>query len=57
MHFSRQCLLIYLVHVFESEFSSGIKDVTFVLIYMRFICCERGVLNTIRGWFYYDSKR
>ena len=28
---------VYL-HVFESEFASGVKDVTFVLIYIRFMC-------------------
>ena len=32
--FHVSCLLIHLEHVFESEFASGIKDVTFVLIYM-----------------------
>ena len=28
---------VYL-HVFESEFASSVKDVTFVLIYIRFMC-------------------
>ena len=32
--FHISCLLIHLVHVFASEFASGIKDVTFVLIYI-----------------------
>ena len=32
--FHVSCLLIHLGHVFESGFASGIKDVTFVLIYM-----------------------
>ena len=32
--FHVSCLLIHLVHVFEPEFASGIKDVTFVLIYI-----------------------
>ena len=27
-------LLIHLLHVLESEFASGVKDVTFVLIYI-----------------------
>ena len=36
--FHASCLLIHVVHVFESEFTSGIKDVTFVLIYILFIC-------------------
>ena len=31
-------LLIHLLHVFESEFASGVKDVTTVLIYIRFMC-------------------
>ena len=32
--FHISCLLIHFVHVFESEFASGIKGVTFVLIYI-----------------------
>ena len=33
-NFHISCLLIHFVYVFESEFSSGIKDVTFVVIYI-----------------------
>ena len=32
--FHVSCLSIHLVHAFESEFASGIKDMTFVLIYI-----------------------
>ena len=32
--FHVSCLLIHLVHVLESEFASGSKDVAFVLIYI-----------------------
>ena len=34
------------------EFTSGVKDVTFVLTYIWFII-ENGLLDRIRGWFYY----
>ena len=34
------------------EFTSGVKDVTFVLTYISFII-ENGLLDRIRGWFYY----
>ena len=34
MQFSRSVFIFCLIHVFESEFASGIKDVTFVLIYI-----------------------
>ena len=34
------------------EFTSGVKDMTFVLTYIRFII-ENGLLDRIRGWFYY----
>ena len=34
MQFSRSMFIFRLVHVFESEFASGIKDMTFVLIHI-----------------------
>ena len=34
MQFSRSIFIFRFVHVFQSEFASGVKDVTFVLIYI-----------------------
>ena len=44
------------MHVFESEFASGIKDVSFVLIYIFNYMLRMAVLDRIRGWFYYVFK-
>ena len=38
------------------EFTSGVKDVTFVLTYISFII-ENGLLDRIRGWFYYVFRK
>ena len=37
------------------EFTSGVKDVTFVLTYIWFVI-ENGLLDRIRGWFYVFIK-
>ena len=43
-----------LVHVLESEFASGIKDVTCVDLHMIYNYMLRmAILHRIRGWFYY----
>ena len=51
--FHVSCSSIHLEHVFESKFASGIKDADLHVIYVLRIA----VLNRIRGWFYYVSKR
>ena len=50
MQFSRSMFIFRLVHVLESEFASGIKD---ICVDLRMIMLRLAVLDRIRGWFYY----
>ena len=49
--FQVSCLLNHFEHLFESKCASGIKEVTFVLIYMWFICWERPSVIEFAGGF------